>query len=63
MRRTYIIAGIISILILLGLGGWYLASSLEREREAVRAAADGTKPCTAHSEQPANMFANSGVDQ
>lgn len=58
MRRTYFIAGIISIVVLLSFGGWYLANSLEREREAVSTAADGAKPCTAHTEQPDNMFAN-----
>lgn len=55
MRRTYII-GIICILGLLGFGGWYLANSLERERESVSAVTGEAEPCTAH-EQPANMFA------
>lgn len=58
MRRTYIIAGIMSILVLLGFGGWYLANSLERERQDVRVAIDETKPCSAHSGESANMFAN-----
>lgn len=58
MRRTDIVLSIILVLVLLGLGGWYLAKSLERERESVLVATGEAKPCPALSGQTASMFAN-----
>lgn len=55
MKRTYIIGSIIAAVILLGLGGWYVAKSIERERRDVQTAAEN-KPCTAHENQSDNMF-------